>query len=159
MPHKAVYSQPFEQNICITRICILFRINLAQIYYEYFGCSFEHQQSYRNVPYHFGIGRHRWSKCSIPHKSIQLGIAAIAQNVLYSIVWYNTVNWNTPTVEVSSCPCIGRYSLGNISLLREQYSTLHIAGVTLQLANSIISNRHRISTDNSYFAFLMPRFH
>ena len=43
MPHKAVYSQPFEQNICITRICSLVRINLAQIYYEYFGCSFEYQ--------------------------------------------------------------------------------------------------------------------
>jgi len=30
MPHKAVYTQPFEQNICITRICSLVRINLAQ---------------------------------------------------------------------------------------------------------------------------------
>ena len=43
IPHKGVYSQPFEQNICITRICSLVRINLAQIYYEYYGCSFEHQ--------------------------------------------------------------------------------------------------------------------
>ena len=39
---EVVYSQPFEQNINITRICSLVRINLAQIYYEYFGCSFEH---------------------------------------------------------------------------------------------------------------------
>ena len=23
IPHKGVYSQPFEQNICITRICLL----------------------------------------------------------------------------------------------------------------------------------------
>ena len=23
MPHEAVYSQPFKQNICITRICSL----------------------------------------------------------------------------------------------------------------------------------------
>ena len=39
----AVYSQPFKQNIGIIRISSLVTINVAQIYYEYFGCSFEHQ--------------------------------------------------------------------------------------------------------------------
>ena len=62
--------------------------------------------------------------CSIPHNSIQLGIAAIMRNVLYSIVWYSTVHWTTPAVEESSFPCVGRYSLVNISLQREQYSTV-----------------------------------
>ena len=35
----------------------------------------------------------------------------------HSIVLYSTVHWNTPLVEEeSSRPCVGRYSLGNISL-------------------------------------------
>ena len=38
--------------------------------------------------------------------------------VLYCIVLYCIVHWNTPSVEESSCPCVGRYSLGNISLQR-----------------------------------------
>ena len=37
----------------------------------------------------------------------------------FCIVWYSTVHWNTPAVEESSCPCVGRYSLGNISLQRK----------------------------------------
>ena len=46
MPHKAVYSQSFELNICITRICSMVRINLAQIYYEYIGCGQTYIQTY-----------------------------------------------------------------------------------------------------------------
>ena len=41
------------------------------------------------------------------------------ENVLYNILWYSTGHWNTPAVEESYCPCVGRYSLGNISLQRE----------------------------------------
>ena len=67
----------------------------------------------------FGIGRYRASKCCIPHNSIKLGIAAILWKVLYSILWYSRVHWNTPAVEELTCPSVGRYSLGNISLQRE----------------------------------------
>ena len=52
MPHKTVYSQPVEQNICITRIYSLARINLAQIYYEYFGPSSQYYIHYCILVYH-----------------------------------------------------------------------------------------------------------
>ena len=52
------------------------------------------------------------------------------QNVVYYIIIssllllqsrerFCIVLWNSPAVEESSRPCVGRYSLGNISLLRE----------------------------------------
>ena len=36
--------------------------------------------------------------------------------LLYNIVCYSTVHWNTPAVDESSSPCVGRYFLGSISL-------------------------------------------
>ena len=91
MPHKAVYSQPFKQNICITRICSFIRINLGQIYYEYFSCSFEHQQRYRNVSYHFGIGRYRPSKCSIP--IILSSLVLLRLHEMFCVVQYGIVQF------------------------------------------------------------------
>ena len=40
-------------------------------------------------------------------------LCCVVLNSQLVIVWYNTVHWNTPAVEESSRPCVGRYSLGN----------------------------------------------
>ena len=104
---------------------------IHQTHYEYFGHSFEHRQSYRNVIYHFGIDIHRAPKCSIPN------LAPYCCNrdcdVLYSIVWYSTVyQWSTPAVEESSGPCVGTQSLGTLLLtvgslawLKENFHSPH----------------------------------
>ena len=73
--------------------------NILQIYWILIWTPVELQK----CCFWFGIGRHRVSKCSIPHNYIWLGIAMIMQNILYSgIVQYTGIllQWRSHIIPV-----------------------------------------------------------